>query len=107
MMCHTHDLTAGLAPAKTIYFVEATNLTTVPPTTPTILLAGVQSPPASIPTGAPINTPDRLAFRHNRREHLLMIDNHVERMNLPSYKAALADKRLWLPNDTIGVMGSP
>jgi prepilin-type N-terminal cleavage/methylation domain-containing protein len=107
MMCHTHDLTAGLAPAKTIYFVEATNLTTVPPTALTTLLASVQSPPSSIPTGAPINTPDRLAFRHNRREHLLMIDNHVERMNLLSYKAALADKRLWLPNDTLGVMGSP
>jgi prepilin-type N-terminal cleavage/methylation domain-containing protein/prepilin-type processing-associated H-X9-DG protein len=100
MMCHAHDLTTCVAPAKTIYFVEATNVTMD-------FQGGIISPPSSVPTGAPLSTPNRLAFRHNRRGHFLMVDTHVERMSPRQYSGAVTISRLWLPNDKTGVQGSP
>jgi len=97
-MCHAHDLPNCIAPSKTIYFVEATNLITT-------FKGGLASPPPSIASGTPITTPDQAAYRHRWREHFLMIDNHVERMNQPAYNSAVAERRLWLPNNTTGVQG--
>src|SRR3954470_24824781 len=70
MMCHAHDSTRCLAPAKTILFIEATNLNIGATIT---AIDGIISPPAP-GLGFPIAAPGTFATRHNRRAHLLMND---------------------------------
>jgi prepilin-type N-terminal cleavage/methylation domain-containing protein/prepilin-type processing-associated H-X9-DG protein len=98
MMCHAHDLTTCLAPSKTVYFTEATNLTMD-------FRGAVISPPSSLSQGFP-SVSSRLTLRHNQRGHFLMVDTHVERMTIQRYNAAVTDPRLWLPNNDTG-MTSP
>jgi prepilin-type N-terminal cleavage/methylation domain-containing protein len=90
MMCHAHDGSVCLAPSRTVYFLEVTNAGRT-------FLEGM----ASIPL------PPKLAFRHNRREHFLMVDTHVERFTRLQYNSASVDKRFWYPTDKTDRSGSP
>jgi prepilin-type N-terminal cleavage/methylation domain-containing protein len=90
MICHAHDATVCLAPSRTVYFLEVTNAGR----TFTEGIASVPSPP-------------KLAFRHDRREHFLMMDTHIERFKREQYNGAPADKRFWYPTDLTDRSGSP
>ena len=90
MICHAHDATVCLAPSRTVYFLEATNAGR----TFSDGIASVPSPP-------------KLAFRHDRREHFLMMDTHIERFKREQYNGAPADKRFWYPTDLTDRSGSP
>ena len=80
MMCHAHDAARCLAPSRTVYFLEVTNAGRT-------FSDGV----ASIPM------PPKLAFRHNHREHFLMVDTHIERLTRAQYPGAYSDQRFWYP----------
>lgn len=90
MMCHAHDASSCLAPSRTVYFLEMTNQSRTFP----FGVAGVPGPPW-------------LPFRHNRREHFLMVDTHTERLNPQQYNAALSDQRFWFPTKATDREGNP
>jgi prepilin-type N-terminal cleavage/methylation domain-containing protein/prepilin-type processing-associated H-X9-DG protein len=98
-MCHASDVTKCLAPAKTAYFVEGTNL-------PANAMGTSVAPPGD--AFGPFSTSGgNLTLRHSARAQLLMVDTHVERKKAQQLNIAL-DRRLWLPNDTITFSpGSP
>ena len=92
-MCHAHDVTKCLAPARTVYFVEALNLQL------TLSSASIAPPGDGFRLGD-----GQLAFRHSARAHLLMVDTHVERLKLKQATAS-GDKRLWYPNNNDAFTG--
>src|SRR5262249_17347307 len=101
MNCHAHDVTKCFAPAKTILFIEATNLGTF-----SDYKAGMVCPPTNnlVPMGFGI--PGILATRHNQRGFLLMCDIHVEKMQRKEFDSrTLNDPRFWFPNDKANVGG--
>jgi hypothetical protein len=106
MMCHAHDAARCSAPAKTIFFIEATNSTS-PYATVYPFLDGMMSPPpiSGVPP-APILANGTFATRHDQRAFLLMNDIHVEKMNKLQYTTACLDKRFWYPNDRTDVGGT-
>jgi len=91
LMCHARDVTRCLAPARTAYFVEATNL-------PMTFQGAVIAPPGGT-SSSPFGSAGAIAFRHSARAHLLMMDTHVERLK-PKQVGLNGDKRLWYPNDS-------
>ena len=93
MMCHAHTDAKFLAPAKTVMFLEGTNLGTFADH-----LNGMMMPP---PPGVTASFPT-IALRHNKRGHLLMADTHVERINKQKFDAAQKDNRFWYPNELSG-----
>jgi prepilin-type N-terminal cleavage/methylation domain-containing protein len=100
MMCHAHDASACLAPSRTVYFAEGINLP-----------RGFEVGMATVPF-YPLRTPlpDQLAYPHNRRENLLMVDTHIERLNRAQYDDALSDPRFWYPTANLNQLdtsGSP
>lgn len=80
MMCHAHDAAGCLAPSRTVFFLEVTNAGRT-------FSEGV----------AMVPMPPKLAFRHNRREHFLMVDTHIERLTRAQYAGAYSDQRFWYP----------
>ena len=88
--CHAHDPTQCLAPARTVYFLEATNLSPG-------VINGLTS--ASLPPTA--------AFRHAKREHFVFMDAHFEKMTRAEYNGDSTDPRFWSPNNATGLMGNP
>jgi prepilin-type N-terminal cleavage/methylation domain-containing protein len=89
-ICHAHDATQCLAPARTVYFLEATNLSRG--------LTFALAPPVVF----------NMAFRHAKKEHLVFMDAHFEKKTLAECMgAASSDPRFWNPNTTIGMMGNP
>jgi prepilin-type N-terminal cleavage/methylation domain-containing protein len=102
MMCHAHDSVKCWAPSRTIFFLEATNLTT----SGRIYLTGMVSPPNGSALPFPFGIPGIPATRHNQRAHLLMADMHVEKMKKKQFDAAgQSDKQFWYPNDKTNVGG--
>jgi len=91
-MCHANDVTKCFAPAKTVYFVEATNL---PPE-----LTGSSITPPGDEFGPFSSAGGKITLRHGARAQLLMIDTHIERKKW-SQLSLNSDKRLWFPNDTV------
>ena len=92
-MCHAHDVTMCLAPARTVYFVEAINLRPN--------LRGASIPPPGDTFGPfGLTAEGQVALRHSARAHLLMVDTHVERLKLKQMLPT-SDKRLWYPNDSV------
>lgn len=89
-MCHAHDASTCLAPSRTDYFHEETNLTETV---------------GDSMSGTPFRA--RLAFRHNQREHFLFVDTHAERLKLQEYNAAISDPRFWYPTAATGLDGNP
>ncbi len=89
-MCHARDVSKVLAPSKTVYFVEATNLA------PNINSASIAPPGDSF--GPFSSSGGQLGFRHNARLHVQMVDTHVERLKAKQVSSA-TDKRLWFPNN--------
>ena len=92
-VCHAHDATACLAPARSVYFLEATNL-------PGIAM-GVAAGLAAAPN------PQTLAFRHGKREHFVFMDMHTEKLTYKQYLGAATDPRFWYPNTATGMDGKP
>jgi prepilin-type N-terminal cleavage/methylation domain-containing protein len=91
MMCHAHDASTCLAPSRTVYFLEVNR---------------------SIWTGstlgvAPVPHPPSLAFRHNQREHFVMLDMHVESLSRTEYTNAATDERFWFPTAVTDRSGNP
>jgi prepilin-type processing-associated H-X9-DG protein len=93
-MCHAHNETKFFSPARTVFFLEGTNLSSAMNSSAGIFAA---PPPVFGVPGPPL-----LAFRHNRRAHLLMGDTHVGKVNKKQYAAAQSDKYFWYPNDQTG-----
>jgi prepilin-type N-terminal cleavage/methylation domain-containing protein len=93
MMCHAHDSSRCMAPSRTVYFLEVTN----------------QNQSSFSPRDGMAWVPDLagLAFRHNQREHFLMVDTHAENLNRKQYNAAVSDKRFWYPTEDTGKNGNP
>lgn len=89
-MCHAHDVTKCLAPSKTIYFVEATNLA--------LSFYGSSIAPPGDTFGPFGLSGSQFTFRHNARLHVQMVDTHVERLKVKQI-GSTADKRLWFPNN--------
>ena len=97
-LCHAHDSTQCLAPARTVYFLEATNLSRDIP-------GGIASSPGSVGmAAAPFNN---LAFRHGKRAHFTFMDGHFERLTRAQYNGAATDIRFWNPNNQTGRDGNP
>ena len=96
MMCHAHDVTACLAPAKTVFFIEEINLSAD--------LVGSLADPAGFP--GPFSSPLTLGFRHNKRVLLLMTDSHAEKMNKAQFDAARTAPQFWYPNNLTDRSGS-
>jgi len=89
-ICHAHDATACLAPARTVYFLEATN----PGTGVAAGVTFVPNPPA-------------LAFRHGKREPFVFMDMHTEKLTYKQYLGAATDPRFWYPTLATGMDGKP
>jgi prepilin-type N-terminal cleavage/methylation domain-containing protein len=89
-LCHAHEATQCLAPARTAYFLEATNLARG-------FAAGFASAP----------NPTSLAFRHGKREHFVFMDGHFEKLTRAQYSGAATDVRFWNPNNLTGRDGNP
>jgi prepilin-type N-terminal cleavage/methylation domain-containing protein len=88
--CHAHDASECLAPARTVYFLEATNLS-----------RGMES-------GLATSTATNLAFRHTKREHLVFMDAHFEKLTGAQFtNASVGDPRFWYPNNIVGMFGNP
>ena len=87
--CHAHDATRCLAPARTVYFLEATNLG------------------RGLPTGLATPTGYGAAFRHAKREHFVFMDAHFEKLTRAQYNGAATDIRFWQPNNNTGLDGNP
>ena len=85
-MCHAHDVSAALTPSQTVFFLESR--TNSVPGYPLQSDLGIIGPMAG------------LSARHNLRGTLLMIDNHVETMNVQQFTAASSSSRrlqFWYP----------
>jgi len=85
--CHAHDATQCLAPARTVYFLEATNLGRG-------VFTGLSSQVAT-------------AFRHAKRQHFVFMDAHFEKLTRAQYNGAITDVRFWNPNNIMGFDGNP
>ena len=90
MVCHAHDAAACLAPARTVYFLEATNLS------------------RGFATGiAFAETPTALAFRHAKKENVAFMDCHFEKLTRSQFTAGNTDPRFWYPTQATGREGQP
>ena len=89
MMCHAHDISACMAPSRSVYFLEVTNQS-----------RGFGEGVARLPTS-------QMAFRHGQREHFLMVDTHVERLSRRDYTNAAADPHFWYPTEATDRGGNP
>jgi prepilin-type N-terminal cleavage/methylation domain-containing protein/prepilin-type processing-associated H-X9-DG protein len=81
-ICHATDVALFLEPTKTLLYMEG-NLATNDYTG--------QVGPAMVSRA--------LAFRHNKRGHLVMADLHVENMDKKEYDKVQNSKRFWFPTD--------
>jgi prepilin-type N-terminal cleavage/methylation domain-containing protein len=81
-ICHATDVSRFVEPPKTMVYMEA-------------------SLAANDYTGqvGPAMVARAMAFRHNRRGHLVMGDLHVERIDKKAFDAVQNTKRFWLPTD--------
>jgi len=93
MMCHAHDASVCLAPAKSMFFLEVTNLSQ---TTMGGLISDRPVPPRAVP-----------AFRHNQRETILMVDGHVANPRPTEYFIIAAADEFWYPTGQSNRRGNP
>jgi prepilin-type N-terminal cleavage/methylation domain-containing protein len=91
--CHPADLVSYLKPAKTFLLMEAN-------TTPTDFTGLVGPTPWF---GASTR---QLAFRHNKRGHLLMADAHLETLNTNRFGQVSMTKRFWFPDNDLSGPGA-
>ena len=84
--CHPAEVANYLKPAKTLLIMEA-NMTP-------INFTGLVSPTSWFGVST-----RQLAFRHNKRGHLLMADSHIEAMNTNRFSRISMTKRFWYPDD--------
>src|SRR5262245_4188685 len=79
-ICHATDLAKFIAPPKTMVFMEA-NLATNDYT-------GIVGPQFDVRS---------IALRHGNRGHVIMGDNHIERLDKRKYDAVAKTQRFWFP----------
>jgi len=91
--CHPPDLVSYLKPAKTFLLMEANMI----PTDFTGLVA--PTPWFGVSTR-------QLAFRHNKRGHLLMADAHIETLNTNGFAQVSMTKRFWYPDNDMSGPGA-
>ena len=89
-MCHARDVSTCFAPSRTLYFCEGTNL-------PRTVAGGMRSATFA----------QFMVYPHNNREHLLMVDMHVDSLNHDEMAAAISDKHFFYPTDDTGFSGFP
>jgi len=95
MSCHAHDITSCLAPARSVFYLEITNL---------IRGFGTGMAEPSNINGGTTN----VAFRHAKREHIIFMDAHFEKLTKTEYtNAAKGDPRFWYPTSDMGFTGFP
>ena len=88
-ICHATDLSKFLEPVKTLVFMEA-NLATNDYT-------GIVGPSFDVRS---------IALRHGNRGHVIMGDNHIEKLDKKKYDVLAKTKRFWFPTeDTSGPGG--
>ena len=88
MMCHAHDATVCVAPARTVFFAEEANL-------PNDRWGSLAEPfPIQFGTNAPVSAP---AFPHGQRGNLLMVDSHVLRPTQNEMQRVATDRYFWYP----------
>ena len=81
-ICHATDLSKFLEPTRTMIFMEA-NLATNDYT-------GVIGPQGNLRS---------IALRHGGRGHVLLGDNHIEKIDKKKYDDVARTKRFWFPTD--------
>lgn len=91
--CHTTDTAQMREAFRTLLFMEG-NLATND-------YSGLVGP------GGWLTAANSLAFRHNRRGHLVMADLHIETMNTNQFSVVAQTKRFWFPNDDTGGISFP
>lgn len=98
--CHAHDTTACLAPARTAYFLEATNLSRG-------VATGIGNPP-TVTAGRWGVIGGNFAFRHVKREHMTFMDGHFEKLTKAQFTgASTSDPRFWYPTTDTSFAGFP
>lgn len=93
-MCHAHDIAACIAPADTMFFLEQ-SLTYPGPR------GGIAD------TGSPSAVRAWTEFNHKLRSHLLMVDGHVESLDVKKFDTKLAIPESRFPNSMRGRSGKP
>jgi len=93
--CHPADLANYRKPAKTFLLMEA-NMT---PTD----FTGLVAPTPTVWFGV---SRRQLAFRHNKRGHLLMADAHIETLDTNRFAQVSMTKRFWFPDDDLSGPGA-
>ena len=97
MMCHTHDLSTCLTPAKSLFFIERTNLSND-------TIGGLLADPRHLEL---YHLVSQIPFYHKQRASLLMIDLHVESQTGKSYEAGSATAEFWYPSGDTSLKGAP
>jgi len=82
-ICHATDLANFLEPTKTMVFMEA-NMATNDYT-------GIVGPQFDVRS---------IALRHGGRGHVIMGDNHVEKLDKKQYDVVAKTKRFWFPTES-------
>ena len=90
-ICHAHDTTKFIAPAKTVLMLEGTRLAKN-------VGGGMLGPPT---TSLRFFAPGAMGFNHGGRGHLLMGDTHVEKLNRKQFDATRSrpEDIFWYPNN--------
>ncbi len=81
-ICHATDLSAFIEPTRTMLYME-----------------GNMGPTDYSGQVGPAMVSQSLAYRHNKRGHLVMADLHVAKMNKREYALVERTKRFWFPTD--------
>src|SRR6266498_3767817 len=81
-ICHATALSSFLEPSRTLLYMEAD--------------LGPNDYSGQV---GPTMASQAMAFRHNKRSHLVMSDFHIERMIRKDYDQARRTKRFWFPTD--------
>jgi len=97
MMCHTHDLSTCLTPAKSLFFIERTNLSN-----DTIGGLLADSPHLEL-----YHLVSQIPFCHKQRAWMLMIDLHVESQTRKGYETGSATAEFWYPGGDSSLKGAP
>jgi prepilin-type N-terminal cleavage/methylation domain-containing protein/prepilin-type processing-associated H-X9-DG protein len=93
-MCHAHDITACLTPAKTVFFVETTNFIDT--------VEGGLSGPSDVMSG-----PFMAGFPHHCRANFLMVDGHVQELTPKQMNSTATTAEFWYPNNEWDMVGTP
>ncbi|MCI0535237.1 MAG: DUF1559 domain-containing protein [Verrucomicrobiales bacterium] len=81
-ICHATDLSKFLEPTKTLVFMEASLATND--------YTGIVGPQFDVRS---------IALRHGNRGHVILGDNHIEKLDQRRYDVVAKTKRFWFPTE--------